>query len=38
MEEIVDLLRCRSVQLLDELGITYRVGHPATIRKVETRK
>src|SRR4026207_353378 len=26
------------LQLLDELGITYRVGHPATIRKAETRK
>jgi transposase len=23
------------LQLLDELGITYRVGHPATIRKAE---
>src|SRR6266496_1811343 len=26
------------LQLLDELSITYRVGHPATIRKAETRK
>jgi transposase len=26
------------LQLLDELGITYYVGHPATIRKAETRK
>lgn len=26
------------LQLLDELEITYRVGHPATIRKAETRK
>src|SRR5947209_6026510 len=26
------------LQLLDELAITYRVGHPATIRKAETRK
>jgi transposase len=26
------------LQLLDELRITYRVGHPATIRKAETRK
>ena len=26
------------LQLLDELGITYHVGHPATIRKAETRK
>jgi transposase len=26
------------LQVLDELGITYRVGHPATIRKAETRK
>ena len=26
------------LQLLDELGIAYRVGHPATIRKAETRK
>ena len=26
------------LRLLDELGITYRVGHPATIRKAETRK
>jgi transposase len=26
------------LQLLDELGITYRVGHPAMIRKAETRK
>jgi transposase len=26
------------LHLLDELGITYRVGHPATIRKAETRK
>jgi transposase len=26
------------LQLLDELGIAYRVGHPATIRKTETRK
>jgi Transposase len=26
------------LQLLDELGITYQVGHPATIRKAETRK
>src|ERR1700730_13739167 len=26
------------LQLLDDLGITYRVGHPASIRKAETRK
>jgi transposase len=26
------------LQLLDELEITYRVGHPATIRKAETRR
>src|SRR4029453_16210827 len=26
------------LQLLDELEITYRVGHPATIRKAEPRK
>ena len=26
------------LQLLDELGIVYRVGHPATIRKAETRR
>jgi hypothetical protein len=26
------------LQLLDELGITYRGGHPATNRKAETRK
>jgi transposase len=26
------------LQLLDELGVTYRVGHPATIRKAEPRK
>jgi transposase len=26
------------LRLLDELGITYRVGHPASIRKAETRK
>src|SRR6185436_16083005 len=26
------------LQVLDELEITYRVGHPATIRKAETRK
>jgi len=25
-------------QMLEELGITYRVGHPATIRKAETRQ
>ncbi len=26
------------LRLMDELGITYRVGHPASIRKAETRK
>jgi transposase len=26
------------LQLMDELGITCRVGHPATIRKTETRR
>ena len=26
------------LQLLEELGITYRVGHPAAIRKAEVRK
>jgi transposase len=26
------------LHLLDELGISYRVGHPATIRKAETRR
>jgi transposase len=26
------------LRLLDELGIEYRVGHPAAIRKAETRK
>ncbi|HZA34505.1 MAG TPA: IS110 family transposase [Vicinamibacterales bacterium] len=26
------------LQLLHELGVTYRVGHPATIRKAEPRK
>ena len=26
------------VQLMEELGITCRVGHPATIRKAETRR
>src|SRR4029450_610919 len=26
------------LHLLDELGIAYRVGHPAAIRKAETRK
>lgn len=26
------------LELLDELGITCRVGHPATIRKAETRR
>ena len=26
------------LQLLDELGVTYRVGHPATIRKAAPRK
>jgi transposase len=26
------------LRLMDDLGITYRVGHPASIRKAETRK
>jgi transposase len=26
------------LRLMDELGIAYRVGHPASIRKAETRK
>src|SRR5437867_1138153 len=26
------------LQVLDELGIAYRVGHPASVRKAETRK
>lgn len=26
------------LQLLEELGIAYRVGHPAAVRKAETRK
>src|SRR6202795_1869314 len=26
------------LRLLEELGIEYRVGHPAAIRKAETRK
>jgi transposase len=26
------------LRLIDELGIAYRVGHPASIRKAETRK
>jgi len=30
--------RCLVLRLLEELGIEYRVGHPAAIRKAETRK
>ena len=26
------------LRLMDDLGVTYRVGHPASIRKAETRK